>query len=61
MCRQNSSKHQESSSEDEFEKEMNAELNGQVKEIERKRGSISGNFKNFFHIQVKLIIHFVVF
>ena len=30
------------SSEDEFEKEMNAELNGRVKELERRRGSVSG-------------------
>ena len=42
MCRRNSNANKDSSSEDDFEKEMNAELNGQIKEIERRRGSVSG-------------------
>lgn len=43
MCRRSSSVTKESSSEDEFEKEMNEELNGKVKvlEMERRRGSFS--------------------
>ncbi|XP_045182669.2 E2F-associated phosphoprotein-like [Mercenaria mercenaria] len=41
MVRHSSSVTRDSSSEDDFEKEMNAELNGQVKEIERRRGSVS--------------------
>ncbi|KAL4237359.1 hypothetical protein ACF0H5_002077 [Mactra antiquata] len=40
LCRR-ASLANESSSEDDFEKEMNAELNGKVKELERRRGSIS--------------------
>lgn len=41
MCLRNTTDSQESSSEDEFEKEMNAELNGRVKDMERRRGSVS--------------------
>jgi hypothetical protein len=42
MCRRNSNVTRDSSSEDDFEKELNADLNGQIKEIERRRGSVSG-------------------
>lgn len=41
LCRRQQSKGDNSSSEDEFEKEMNAELNGHVKALEKKRGSVS--------------------
>ena len=41
LCRRGQGKGDKSSSEDEFEKEMNAELNGHVKALERKRRSVS--------------------
>lgn len=41
LCCSGRGKGDKSSSEDEFEKEMNAELNGHVKALEKKRGSVS--------------------
>ena len=41
LCRRGQGQGDKSSSEDEFEKEMNAELNGHVRALERKRRSVS--------------------
>ena len=49
LCRLGSNQQEESSSEDDFEKEMNAELDGTLKAIEKRRRSALGTVYRGLH------------